>query len=107
MIPLLAVTTINQLDSFQKLVNSIDYPIKTFSVLCNSYSVDYFLEIKKICNNSFVQEFIVSYCPYNMGCSSSWNYHIKMNPECDYWIFSGDDVVFGKDDLKNINSISN
>lgn len=106
MIPLLSVTTINQVDSFQKFIKSIDYPIKTFSVLCNSYSFDYFLEIKKICNNSFVGEFIISYCPYNMGCSSSWNYHIKMNPECDYWIFSGDDVTLGKGDLERINTKS-
>ena len=106
MIPLLAITTLNQIDSFENLINSIDYPIKTISVLCNSYSFDYLLEIKKKCNSNFVQEFMISYCPYNMGCATSWNYHIKMNPECDYWIFSGDDITFSKGDLRNSNESS-
>ena len=103
MIPLLSVTTVNQIDSFERLIASIDYPIKTLSVLCNSYSFDYFLEIKKRCVSDFVEEFMLSHCPYNMGCSTSWNYHIKMNPECDYWFFSGDDIVFSEGDLENAN----
>lgn len=106
MIPLLAVTTTNQIDAFDSLVKSIDYPVKTFSVLCNAYSFDYLLEIKKRCQSEFVEEFMVSYCPYNMGCSTSWNYHMKMNPECDYWIFSGDDIIFSEGDLENANEAS-
>lgn len=106
MIPLLSVTTVNQIDSFERFILSIDYPIKTLSVLCNSYSFDYLLEIKKRCNSQFVNEFMLSFCPYNMGCSASWNYHIKMNPECDYWIFVGDDITFSRGDLENANSAS-
>lgn len=106
MIPLLAVTTTNQIDAFESLVKSIDYPIKTFSILCNAYSFDYLLEIKKRCESEFVEEFMLSYCPYNMGCSTSWNYHMKMNSECDYWIFSGDDIIFSAGDLENANDAS-
>lgn len=106
MIPLLSVTTVNQIDSFERFIASIDYPIKTLSVLCNSYSFDYLLEIKKRCVSDFVEEFMISHCPYNMGCSSSWNYHMKMNPECDYWIFSGDDITFSEGDLENVNEAS-
>jgi hypothetical protein len=106
MIPLLSVTTVNQIDSFERLIASIDYPIKTLSVLCNSYSFDYLLEIKKRCVSDFVGEFMLSCCPYNMGCASSWNYHMKMNPECDYWIFSGDDITFSEGDLENANEAS-
>lgn len=103
MIPLLAVTSTNQLEAFKKLVSSIDYPIKTFSLLCNSYSFDYLIELRKLCKNDFINEFMISHCPYNMGCSTSWNYHMKMNTECDYWIFSGDDIVFSEGDLERAN----
>jgi hypothetical protein len=106
MIPLLAITTLNQPENFKKIIESIDYPIKKVSVLCNSYSIDYLLKIREFCKSNFVQEFIVSHCPYNMGCSTSWNYHIKMNPECDHWIFSGDDVIFSDGDLERAKTSS-
>ena len=106
MIPLLAVTTTNQLETFDNFVKSINYPVKTVSVLCNSYSFEYLLQIKEYCQSNFVEEFMLSYCPYNMGCSTSWNYHMKMNPESPYWIFAGDDVTFSEDDLENINEAS-
>ena len=102
-IPVFAVTTINQADSFSKLIESIDYPINTFSVLCNTMSFNYVEEIRKRCISKFVNRFMVSWCPYNMGCSTSWNYHIKMNCDSDYWLFSGDDTVFAPDDLKRSN----
>jgi hypothetical protein len=99
MIPLLAITTLNQADSFRRLIESIDYPVRTVSVLCNSYSFDYLLKIHASCKSEFVDDFMISHCPYNMGCSTSWNYHMKMNPECDYWIFAGDDLLFSSGDL--------
>lgn len=104
MIPVFAVTTINQADSFSKLIESIDYPINTFSVLCNTMSFNYVEEIRKRCISKFVNRFMVSWCPYNMGCSTSWNYHIKMNCDSDYWLFAGDDTVFASDDLKRSNA---
>lgn len=106
MIPLLAITTLNQLESFKNLITSIDYPIKRVSVLCNSYSFDYLVKIRELCSSDFVEEFMISHCPYNMGCSASWNYHIKMNPECDYWMFVGDDITFSPGDLESANITS-
>ena len=56
MIPLLAVTTTNQLEVFDNFVKSINYPVKTVSVLCNSYSFEYLLQIKEYCQSNFVEE---------------------------------------------------
>lgn len=103
MIPLLSITTLNQVESFKNLIQSIDYPINKVSVLCNSYSFDYLTKIREVCKSNFVNEFMVSHCPYNMGCSMSWNYHIKMNPEVDYWMFIGDDVLLSSGDLERAN----
>jgi GT2 family glycosyltransferase len=104
MIPALCITTTNRSDCFESLVNSIDYPVKTLSVLVNSYSFDYLVKIRELCKNDLVERFMVSHCPYNMGCSTGWNYHIKMNSDCEYWIIAGDDTVFHPGELETVNN---
>jgi hypothetical protein len=103
MIPALCITTTNRSDCFGELVKSIDYPVKTLSVLVNSSSFEYLKEIRDLCENDLVERFMVSHCPYNMGCSTGWNYHIKMNCDSDYWIIAGDDTLFYPGDLENMN----
>lgn len=103
MIPTLCITTTNRSDCFKSLVESIDYPIKTLSVLVNSFSFEYLKEIRELCKNDMVERFMVSHCPYNMGCSTGWNYHIKMNCDSDYWIIAGDDTIFYPGDLERMN----
>lgn len=102
MIECIGITTLNQIDNLKSLIQSIDYPVKTVSILCNSYSVDYYLKVRDCCENKYVEEFIISHCPYNMGCSTSWNYHIKMNPELNGWIICADDIQFSPGDLENL-----
>jgi GT2 family glycosyltransferase len=102
-IPSLCITTTNRIDCFSELVKSIDYPVKTLSVLVNSSSFEYLKEIRDLCSNNLVERFMVSHCPYNMGCSTGWNYHMKMNCDCDYWIIAGDDTVFFPGDLERMN----
>lgn len=104
MVPVLCITTTNRLDLFSKMIDSIDYPIRRVSVLVNNYSIDYLLEIRERCKSDFVNEFIVSHCPYNMGYSSSTNYHIKMNCDSHHWLVSSDDVIFAPGDLEKVNS---
>lgn len=100
MIPVLGITVANtKICLFDKLIKSIDYPIDVVSILCNNSNFDYFLEIKKLCCNSLVKNFIISYCPYNLGCAGGWNYHIKNNPLANYWLLSNDDIIYGNDDL--------
>ena len=103
MVPVLCITTTNRVDLFAKMVDSIDYPIRRVSVLVNNYSIDYLLEIRNLCKSDFVQEFMVSHCPYNMGYSTSTNYHIKMNCDSYYWLVSSDDVIFAAGDLETVN----
>lgn len=101
MIPLLGITTCNQIDHYEKLINSINFPIKTVSVLVNS-NLEYFDQVRKVSKTSFVGEFEFSFCPQNMGCGPSWNYHIKHYPSEDYWVLCSDDVQLGKNDLFQI-----
>jgi GT2 family glycosyltransferase len=100
MIPLLGITvSAVNIKTFESLIQSIDYPVDRVSILCNNSDFDYFLELKNLSVNSFVNKFIFSYCPYNLGCAGGWNYHIKNNSDCNYWLLSNDDIVFGKNDL--------
>jgi hypothetical protein len=110
MIPLFAITTCNQLESFKKLIDSINYPIETVSILVNS-SLDYFDEIRKFIENNDnknIKKFELSLCVQNMGCSSSWNFHIKHYPNAKYWVLCSDDIILGENDLGQIDhSMSN
>lgn len=106
MIPVLAITTLNQLSSVDRLIKSINYPVQVCSILCNNYDVDYFLEVRKLCKNDYVKEFVVSHCPYNTGCAGGWNYHIKHNPSAPYWLIVNDDVVFGSADLVKFDGLA-
>ena len=106
MIPLLATTTLHTIDYLKNFIDKIDYPVDRLSILCNSSSIDYFVEVTKIKKNSFVNKIYYSFCPYNMGCSMSWNYHIKMNPHSKYWIIVGDDISFSSGDLERANTVA-
>jgi hypothetical protein len=106
MIPVLATTTLHTIEYLNNFIDKIDYPVDRLSILCNSSSLDYFLKITNIKKNSFVNKIYFSFCPYNMGCSMSWNYHIKMNPQSNYWILAGDDISFFPGDLERANNIS-
>jgi len=99
MISLLATTTCNHLENFKNFNSSINFPIKTLSILVNNYDMNYFDEVRAIPKNPLVENYEYSYCPRNMGCSSSWNYHIKHHPKENYWIQCSDDVKFQSTEL--------
>lgn len=105
MISLLSVTTCNSINFYKDFNNSINYPIKTLSVLVNNYNIDYFDQVRDIPKSPFVEKYEYSYCPRNMGCASSWNYHIKHHPQENYWVLCSDDVIFGKKELSDIDEI--
>lgn len=101
MIPLMGVTTCNRLDHMKKLIESINFPIDTLSILVNS-DIEYFDQVRNLPKSPFVNNVEYSLCPQNMGCGPSWNYHIKHYPSKDYWVLCSDDVRLGKNDLKQI-----
>lgn len=101
MIPLLGISTANQIDRFKKLIESINFPIKTISIIVNS-NYEYFQQIRELSVSSFVEKFEISFCPQNLGFGPSVNHHIKCYPKEDYWVFVEDDVEFGKNDLQQI-----
>ena len=104
MIPLLGISTLNQLDGFQKLIKSINFQIQTVSIIVNS-TFEYFEQVRQISKSDFVEKFEISFCPQNLGFGPSINYHIKGYPSKDYWVFVEDDVEFGQNDLFQIHEL--
>lgn len=105
MIPVLGITTCNQFDVFCKLIDSINHPVKVLSVLVNS-SLNYFDQIREYLYshpNSNIDKVDLAFCEQNMGCSSSWNFHIKNYPDAEYWVLCSGDVILGENDLKQLN----
>lgn len=104
MIPLLGISTFNQLDGFEKLIKSINFQIQTVSIIVNS-TFEYFEQVRQISKSDFVEKFEISFCPQNLGFGPSINYHIKGYPSKDYWVFVEDDVEFGQNDLSEIHKL--
>jgi len=102
MISLLATTTCNNIENYKKFNSSINFPIETLSVLVNNQDINYFDQVRQVTPNPLVKKYEYSYCPRNMGCPSSWNYHIKHYPKEKYWIQSSDDVMFQSTELLNL-----
>jgi hypothetical protein len=104
MIPLLGITTCNQFDVFVNLIKSINYPVETLSILVNS-SINYFDLVREYVYsnpNPFIKQIDLAFCPQNMGCASSWNFHIKNYPSATYWVLCSGDVILGENDLKQL-----
>lgn len=104
MIPLLGITTCNQFDIFCRLFSSINYPVKTLSILVNS-SLNYFDQIRNYVyqnSNHNIGKVDFAFSEQNLGCASSWNFHIKNYPDAEYWVLCSDDIVLGETDLKQI-----
>ena len=104
MIPLLGISTLNQIDGFERLINSINYPVDIVSVVVNS-TYEYFEEVRRLSKSDFVNKFEIAFCPQNLGFGPSVNYHIKSYPSKDYWVFVQDDVIIGNNDLPQIQDL--
>lgn len=104
MIPVLGITTCNQFDIFCKLIDSINYPVKTLSILVNS-SLNYFDMVREYVYknpNHNVGKVDLAFCEQNLGCASSWNFHIKNYPDAEYWVLCPQDLILGQNELRQI-----
>ena len=108
-IPIFGTQTANSLTNIKRLIDSIDYPIHTISIVVNNKNIEMFHEVEKYAkNNSFIQNVSVSFHPTNLGTPASWNYHFKTHPQSEYFIKVDDDIELGKGNLEQIiNSLLN
>jgi len=95
-IPVIGVPIVNGFHWLQRLVDSIDYPVKELCVINNNgrdeltEQLDNLSEIE----HEFIKKIKVCHLPANIGCSGAWNLIIKTHMMDPYWIIVNHDIAF-------------
>jgi len=82
------VPVLNRYDLLQRLLDSIDFPIRDLLIVDNGDGVDQ-LHFPDYVLNSHILPL-----PSNLGVAGSWNLGIKLFPHDDMWIFASNDAWF-------------
>ena len=108
-IPVIGVPIVNGFHWLQRLVNSIDYPVKDLFIINNNgrgqltEQLDSLTKIK----HPYIDNIKVSHLPANIGCSGAWNLIIKCYMTELYWIIANHDIAFSPGLLKEMIEKSN
>lgn len=100
MIDVMIVPTLNQYESLQRMVDSIDFPVKHLLVIDNGGCLE------ELSVPEWVKEVTVLNMPSNLGVSGSWNLGIKLFPHVDRWFIVSDDIQFGRGALEDLYNMS-
>ena len=92
MLPNLIVPVLNRYDLLQRMLSSIDYPVRHLLVIDNGASM--VLEDMEVDVPDCVEFTTYLPMPANLGVAASWNLGIKSFPYDDRWFFASNDVVF-------------
>jgi GT2 family glycosyltransferase len=97
MIPVLGFAVYSQFDKADRLLASIDYPVRHLVIVDNSGLGTW--EPKK---PDLVEFFFVLRMPYGLGLVGAWNLIIKSTPYAPYWVLVNDDAWFEAGCLETI-----
>lgn len=97
MIPVLGFATLTRFDLAQRLLSSIDYPVKHVVIIDNSGKRSF----RPIINEN-VRNLWVIQVPHGLGANGAWNLIIKSTPHSPYWVIPNDDSYFEKGALQKI-----
>jgi GT2 family glycosyltransferase len=87
-LPNLTVPVLNRYDLLQRMLDSIDYPIRDLLIIDNGPGVDALHFPDYVLRSHYLQT------PANLGVAGSWNLGIKSFPHDDAFFFASNDVVF-------------
>jgi GT2 family glycosyltransferase len=96
----LIVPVLNRYDLLERMIASIDYPIKHLLIIDNGASA--VLEDIDIDVPDVVKMATYLPMPANLGVAASWNLGIKSFPYDNRWFFASNDVVFGPGALQKL-----
>jgi GT2 family glycosyltransferase len=92
MLPNLTVPVLNRYDLLERMVSSIDYPVKHLLIIDNGAST--VMEDISIDVPDCVEHTTYLPMPANLGVAGSWNLGIKSFPYADRWFIASNDVQF-------------
>ena len=103
-IPIIGVPIVNGFHWLQRLVDSIDYPVKELCIINNNGrgELDEDLERLSKTSHKFIEKIKVCNLPSNIGCSGAWNLIIKTHIMEPYWIIVNNDIAFSPGLLKEL-----
>lgn len=102
MIPVMIVPVLTRHDLLDRMIMSINFPIRDLIIVDNgARSYDY-LPVW----NQWINKIWHLKMPSNMGVASSWNLGIKSTPMSEYWLVSNFDVEWGGDSLKMFSELA-
>ena len=97
MIPVLGFLTYSKFDLADRLLASIDYPVKDLVIVDNSGKQTY-----NPVKPALVERMWLIQVPYGLGYGGGLNLIIKSTPFAPYWVLVNDDSVFAPGALQTI-----
>ena len=89
MIPVLGFAVYSQFDKADRLLESIDYPVKHLVIVDNSGLKSWQPKQPEQVKNLWLIQ-----VPYGLGLVGAWNLVIKSTPYSPYWVLVNDDAWF-------------
>lgn len=102
MIPALIVPVLTRHDLLDRMIKSINHPVKDLVIIDNGSTNHDWTPTW----NQWVAKIWHIKLPSNLGVPCSWNLGIKCLPKSEYWLISNFDVEWGGDSLKMFQEIS-
>jgi GT2 family glycosyltransferase len=96
-IPVLGFATLSRFDLAQRLLDSIDYPVKDLVIVNNSGRKSWEPVKPELVENLWHLE-----VPHGLGANGAWNLIIKSTPHAPYWVLPNDDAWFEPNALARI-----
>jgi hypothetical protein len=103
-IPVIGTAVVNSVYWVKRLIDSVDFPVKTFVIINNNGRGELNEELDKLCKveHEFIDKLVVCHMPSNVGVAGAWNLIIKCYMNSPFWIIVNDDVAFEKGFLKEM-----
>lgn len=102
MIPAMIVPVLTRYDLLDRMIKSINYPIKDLVIIDNGSKGNSWEPVW----NQWVSKVWHMKIPSNLGVASSWNLGIKSLPFSEYWLITNFDVEWGGDSLSMFSDLS-
>lgn len=99
MLPNLIVPVLNRYDLLDRMLESIDYPIRDLIIIDNGGAYTDFHGYPATEGIDWVS---ILDMPNNLGVAASWNLGIKLMPQDPVWFFASNDVVFEPGSLEKL-----
>lgn len=95
-IPVLGIPIVNGFRWIERLIESIDYPIKNVIIMNNGNDPGLEKDLNRLVKKGspYVSSMKVVHFPSNMGVPFAWNFIIKSFLMEPYWLISNHDVAF-------------